>query len=61
MITVTISTVTDGGVLPQFRQPFDHPVEAVRMAQADEYERDWRSLAETAGVVIRIDREVNNQ
>lgn len=57
MIRVTISTVTDGKVLPQFRRPFDHPVEAVREAQADEYERNWRLLAATAGVVIRIDRE----
>lgn len=58
MITVTISTVTDSGVLPQFRQPFTHPIEAVRMAQADEYERNLRSLAATAGVVIRVDKEV---
>lgn len=57
MIRVTISTITDAGVFPMFRQPFDHPVEAMRMAQADEYERNWRSLAATAGVMIRVDRE----
>lgn len=57
MIRVTISAVTDAGVFPQFRQPFNHPVEAVRMAQAEEYERNWRSLAAKAGVMIRVDKE----
>lgn len=57
MICVTISTITDAGIFPMFRQTFAHPIEAIRNANADEYERNWRSLAATAGVVIRVDKE----
>lgn len=57
MIRVTISTITDAGAFPMFRQQFTHPVETIRNANAEEYERNWRSLAAKAGVMIRVDRE----
>lgn len=57
MIRVTISTITDAGVFPMFRQPFTHPVEAVRLAHADDYERNFRSLAAKVGIMIRVDKE----
>lgn len=57
-IEVIVSSVSEHGVLPQFRGTFSHSVEAVRLAAAEEYERSWRKMAAEAGVMIRIDKEM---
>lgn len=51
MTRVTISTITERGVLPQFYQDFKHEV------LADEYAAMFRRLAAGAGIMIRVDRE----
>ncbi len=51
MYKITISTITDRGVLPQFYSEFS------RKFLADEYVKMYRDLAVKAGVMIRIDRE----
>jgi hypothetical protein len=58
MIRVTISTITDRGILPGYYRQFRDPVRALNAAMADEYERMWRALAAKAGVLIRVDREM---
>lgn len=58
MIRVTISTVTDRGVLPQWYGKFEDEEPAMNEAKANRYERDWRALAAKAGVLIRVDKEM---
>lgn len=52
MIKVTISTITERGVLPQFYQTFKFDV------MADEYVASYRKMAAQAGIMIRVDREM---
>lgn len=52
MIKVTVSTITERGVLPQFFGKFQHQV------LADEYASNYRKLAAQAGVMVRIDKEM---
>lgn len=54
MYRVTISTITERGVLPQFFNVFAHK------CLADDYVKMYRSLAAKAGVMIRVDRESVN-
>lgn len=51
MHKVTISTITERGVLPQFFNVFS------RKCLADDYVKMYRALAAKAGVMIRVDRE----
>lgn len=51
MTRVTISTITERGVLPQFYGEFK------RSYDADDYAAMWRKLAAQAGMLIRIDRD----
>lgn len=51
MIKVTVSTITERGVLPQFYSKFTHE------ANADDYASNYRKLAAQAGVMVRIDKE----
>lgn len=52
MIKVTISTITERGVLPQFYGKFRFE------ALADEYVASYRKMAAQAGIMIRVDREM---
>lgn len=49
MTRVTISTITERGVLPQFYGEFK------RQFEADDYVVMWRKLAAQAGMLIRVD------
>ena len=49
MTRVTISTITERGVLPQFYDVFD------RQFEADDCVAMWRKIAAQAGVLIRVD------
>lgn len=49
-LRVTISTITERGVHPQFYGEFS------RSYEADDYAAMWRNLAAKAGMMIRIDR-----
>lgn len=49
MTRVTISTITERGILPQFYGTFE------RQINADDYVSMWRRLAAKTGVMIRID------
>lgn len=49
MTRVTISTITERGVLPQFYGEF------TRQLDADDYVAMWRKLAAQAGTLIRVD------
>lgn len=49
MTRVTISTITERGVLPQFYGEF------TRQFEADDYVAMWRKIAAQAGMLIRID------
>lgn len=51
MTRVTISTITERGVLPQFYGVFE------RQFEADDYVAMWRKLAAQAGMLVRIDME----
>jgi hypothetical protein len=50
MTRVTISTITERGVFPQFYGEFKHPYEV------ENYVFMWRRLAAESGALIRIDK-----